>query len=499
MPDHTPSRHASRKQDRSRNSQTTKETSPRRIAAWRFELITKREAQELRTTTSRQLRRSSDFLAATRYMVRHHPKAGPTTIRLATVFASRMHRSQHGHVPFNIAATVRELGLSRRTILNHTRYLRELGLIVWVEHGSKRNVLRTRRSSGWHQGDGYCGTATLYAPVAPPAWDRQQGHRIRGRGYRARLIGFTAVGRERAIAAVRRSVRAKRKDRRCTPSLVGTSAPSRQQVVASVKKNTARVRLPNTLVPAHGALTPAECRAAILLAERVQREVWWLFDACSRRLAYALRPLIQAGWISAQLAGELATWGVPVRLQDAAAYIHHEVRRRQRLGELPPTLAAFANAPRADDGARYDAMLHDRARRTPAWERYVEQARPQLRADLAEQRQRRRALAAAAALVYRPVLREPEEAFLASLPSDSWVDAPTPREIYAARAHRRTADRGRVLPATDDAWQEHLRDHAAAAQACEILRAQWASEAFDVPNGAVDGGPDDPGWRDARE
>ncbi|MER5411009.1 hypothetical protein [Streptomyces sp. NPDC002769] len=131
--------------------------------------------------------------------------------------------------------------------------------------------------------------------------------------------------------------------------------------------------------------------------------------------------------------------------------------------------------------------------------RYVQQARPQLRADLAEQRERRRAQAAAAAPVYRPVLREPEEAFLASLPSDTWVDAPTPREIYAARAHRRTAGQGRVLPATDDAWQEHRRDHAAAAQVCEILRAQWASEALDVLNGAVDGGPDGPGWRDARE
>lgn len=248
----------------------------------------------------------------------------------------------------------------------------------------------------------------------------------------------------------------------------------------------------------HGVLTPAECQAAILLTEQVQREVWWLFDACSRRLAYALRPLIQAGWTAGELAGELATWGVPAHLQDPAAYIHHEVRRRQRLGELPLTPAAPSNAPGADDGARYEAMLRDRACSTLAWERYVQLARPRLRADLTELRERRHAQAAAAAPVYRPVLRESEEAFLASLPADSWVDAPTPREIYAARAQRRTAGRGRVLPATDHAWQEHLRDHAAAAQACEVLRARWASEGVDVPDDAVHSGPDDDGWWDAR-
>ncbi|MFG2425653.1 hypothetical protein ACGFWD_42575 [Streptomyces sp. NPDC048448] len=249
----------------------------------------------------------------------------------------------------------------------------------------------------------------------------------------------------------------------------------------------------------HGVLTAAECQAAILLTEKVQREVWWLFDACSRRLAYALRPLIRAGWTAQQLAAELTAWGVPAHLQDPAAYIHHEISRRQRLSELPPTTAEAVHAPRADDGTRYEAMLRDREHHAPTWQRYTQQVRPRLRAGLAELRERRRTQAATATPVYRPVLRESEEAFLASLPPESWVDAPTPREIYAARAHRRTAARGRMLPATDDAWQEHLRDHAAAAQACEVLRAQWASEAVDVPNGAADGGPDDDGWRDARE
>ncbi|MER6443395.1 hypothetical protein ABT275_45080 [Streptomyces sp. NPDC001185] len=474
-------------------------TSSRRVR--RFELITERDSQEIGTTLSRQLRRADAFLAAARYMVRYHPKAGATTIRLAAAFAARMHRSRHGHVAFNLDATVRELDLSRRTVLNHARYLRELGLIAWVEHGSKRNVLRTRRGSAFGPG-GYRGTATIYALVAPPAWDHAQGRRLRGAGYRSRLIGYTDMGRDRAVATARsRARRARTTSRkRCTPSVVVTSTPSLLQVDTREKKNTRRLREQSGGRSRRRTLiTVEECQQAIALTEQVQREVWWLSTACSRRVAYALRPLITAGWTALQLAAELATWGVPGHLKDPAAYIHHEAGRRQRLGELPPTPAAPANAPRPDDGGRYEAMLRDRGRNTPAWRRYGQLVRPRLRADLAELRERRRAQAAAAAPVYRPVLREPEEAFFASLPADSWVDAPTPREIYAARAQGCAAGRGRVLSAVDDAWQDHLRDHAAASRACEGLRAQWARESADVPDGAVVGGPDAPRWRDMRE
>ncbi|MFC5201366.1 hypothetical protein [Streptomyces kaempferi] len=257
-----------------------------------------------------------------------------------------------------------------------------------------------------------------------------------------------------------------------------TSAPSHLQIITREKKNTRR---PRQQIGARRApripFTAGECQQAIALTEQVQRQVWSLFDVCSRRLAYALRPLIAAGWTGPQLTAEIATWGVPSNLKDPAAHTHHEIHRRQRLAELPPTPAEAVHAPCTDDGTRYEAMLRDRERHTPAWQRYTQQVRPQLRADMAELRERRRAQDAAATTVYRPVLRESEEAFLASLPPESWVDAPTPREIYAARAHRQAVGRGRMLPATDHAWQEHLRDHAAAAHACANLRVRWAREA----------------------
>ncbi|WP_329529529.1 hypothetical protein [Streptomyces sp. NBC_01462] len=474
MPDHTPGRHACRK-DHTKNSSTPTKTSPR-PAAQHFELITQREAQEIRSTASRQLRRANDFLAAARYMVRHHPQAGATTIRLATAFAARMHRSRHGHVAFNLDATVRELGVSRRTILNHARYLRELGLIAWVEHGSKHNVVRTRRGNAFGPGDGYRGTATIYAPVAPPDFDRRQGHRVRGTGYRARLIGYTDKGRARALAAVRSRARRARTapGRRCTPSVVVTSAPSHLQVVTGEKKNTRRSRQqtgarrwPRT------PFTAGECQQAIALTEQVQREVWWLYTACSRRLAHALRPLIAAGWSAVQLAAELATWGVPAYLKDAAAYVRHELRRRQERAELPPAEPAVRDLP-GDDGSRYEAMLRERATKASAFWRYAEQTRPALRNELARRRRHRREQEPPH--VYRPLLREPEEDFLASLPAETWADTPTPRDIYRARALGQQPGHGRDVATADSEWLRHLHEHAAAARACDALRERWSEE-----------------------
>ncbi|MFI0716447.1 hypothetical protein ACH4SK_38820 [Streptomyces inhibens] len=119
------------------------------------------------TTATRQLRRSKDFLAAAHHMINggYHPKAGATTLRLAKLFAARMRNSRNGHFAFAADATARALGISRRTVMYAAKHLRELGLIAYVEHGTKTNVLRTKGT--WKAGDGYRATATLFAAVAP--------------------------------------------------------------------------------------------------------------------------------------------------------------------------------------------------------------------------------------------------------------------------------------------------------------------------------------------
>lgn len=101
--------------------------------------------QLIETTTSRRMRRAHDFLSAVRSMVsrRLHPKAGLTTLRLAEVFvAQRMRRSGEGHFLFGDDITARQLGLSRRTVMHHAQYLRELDTLACVERGSKAAACR---------------------------------------------------------------------------------------------------------------------------------------------------------------------------------------------------------------------------------------------------------------------------------------------------------------------------------------------------------------------
>ncbi|MGW6488033.1 hypothetical protein [Streptomyces sp. NPDC055056] len=207
------------------------------------------------------------------------------------------------------------------------------------------------------------------------------------------------------------------------------------------------------------------------MIERVQRQVWWLYPACSRRIAYALRPLIAAGWAAPQLAAELATWGVPPHLKDPAAYFRHELHRPQQHNELSHTELPAHDVP-IDDGSRYEAMLRKRVRQgATALRRYTEQTRDALRDELAHRRRSR--LEQPGRPVYRRVLREPEGDFLASLPGDTWTDAGTPREIYAARARGASAGRGRAMPPVREDIQHHLHDHAEAARACDLLREAW--------------------------
>ncbi len=479
MPDHDPARHTDLRP--TLRTGTSRQQPP--TSAGPSTLIVDRDAQEVHATGSRQLRRADNFLAAARYMIRFHPKAGGTTLRLAAAFAARAHRNRDGHVAFNVTATVRELGVSRRTVLNHARYLRELGLIAWVEHGSKRNALRTRHSATWQPAHGYRGTATLYALLAPPRWDRAQGHRIRGRGYRARLIGYTPTGRTRAIAAARRTARPVRRSNRsqgrCTPSVAPTSGSTRLQEGRGESNYTRRARTARRREP----FTPSQCADAITLTQRLQREVWWLRETCSRRAAYALRPLIRLGWTWQDLAEELACWGVPPHLRDAAAYLHHEITRRRQQGELPPAEGPPVHVPQTDDdGLRHQAMLRERyLRHDPSWQRYAHQLRPALRARLAAIRGdiRRRAETIADR---RPVLREDENVFLASLPVQTWSDAPTPLQSYTARVYRQPPTRGRRTPEEEPSWQRRLQDEAEAIRACEVLRVALESTLAVAPS-----------------
>lgn len=429
------------------------------------------------TTASRRLRRDRDFLAAARFMVAggFHPQAGRTTLRLAEVFADRMARSKDGHVPFSVEATARQLGLKRRAVLNHARYLRELGLLAYIEHGTKTNVLRTRYGTSWTSAHGYRGTATIFAPVAPRIWDEHLGRRITGTGYTARIAGVTRQGKRHAIEEARRTAAAKTPGRHtsCTPSSVVLKDHRQVQEVGS-NNYTSRKRARGRKIPPATSLpgtSPHDCARGIALAENLQREVWWLHRSCARRLAYVLRPLIRAGWTVPSLTAELLTWGVPGHLHDPAAFVRHEIDNRRRRGALPDLDVPTVGDGLADDtGSRYRAMLRDRAKRNAAtWDDYAGRIRSGLRHRLTEQRrpaeiQRRPE--------YRPVLREPDEDFARAVPQYGRLGGAELRDLYRTRALGGGVNTDLAVDEEALGWLDQLREQREAERACAVLAAE---------------------------
>lgn len=313
-----------------------------------FALVLHAAAQEVKHTASRRIRHASDWMDAVRWMVqeRFHPSANATTLRVAADIASRMHHSSHGHVAYNRRAMTERLALSARCISEHVQYLRQLGLLAFVEHGSRRNSLRTRLGADYRRGMGYRGTATIYAPVAPRAWDVARGHRIAGAGYAARLSGVTETGRRRAVETARARARQRQTDHSrhaaCTPSVGYPSHSSTGAGSEWLEKNTALPRVSGSrcrLAKPASALRPAlsepspmahrrtatKVAASMDVAAWVRPRVNWTQAATLRRLAYALRPLLDQGLTREDIAALLTSWswswGGTWRPKDPVGYL----------------------------------------------------------------------------------------------------------------------------------------------------------------------------------
>ncbi|MEU7205393.1 hypothetical protein [Streptomyces sp. NPDC045470] len=215
--------------------------------------------------------------------------------------------------------------------------------------------------------------------------------------------------------------------------------------------------------------TPQRCARNITVTEQLQNEIWWLHRTCSRKLAYALRPLLDAGWTAQSLAAELWTWGVPGHLRNPIAYVHHELARRQHTGYLPPTHTPApqpAPTPPADETAeRYTAFLRSlNGTHTPAWQHYETNLRPGLRRALAA----RRTQPAAQAPRQAWRLREPEGHFWQSLAAPR---SGSPLDMYRRRA-RGACPSSRPASDAHEGWMEALRDQQAAQRAFAALRAE---------------------------
>lgn len=247
-----------------------------------------------------------------------HPKANQTTLVIARDLADRMDYSS-GHVRYCLEDMPERLGLSRATIARHVSYLRELGGLAWVQHGTRTNIRRMLGLAG------YAGTATVYAAVIPAAYDHAMGHTVIGTGYGARIVID------------------QRKQPCETPSLTMVNEVVQVQVESGKENYTPRERASRHTDSSpkekrskrRGGLAGSTGRTALQVAEGikiarlVRALVGWTQAEGLRRLAFALRPLIDEGMnaheIAAYLTGMCLTW----RPASPAAYIRTELGRRQ--------------------------------------------------------------------------------------------------------------------------------------------------------------------------
>lgn len=369
-----------------------------------FAVVPEHAHQWIGRTKSRRVKTRRDWMRAVRWMVTSNfrPGANDVTIRVAQDIAGRMGRSKDGHVAYCQDAMVRRLQLSKRTVAKHVAILRELGLLVWVEQGSsRRNSLRTRYGADFRPGDGFARTATIYAPVAPRVWDDAMGRRVEGEGYWARVPGVTERGRALAVEEAREEAQPRVRipaqrpaaDRPesgsalgpepvedplpCTPS-VQLPKPRLTATVGGGKNYRPRgnaARLQESESTGKGrrprgstGWTPQRTAQVMGEARLVQLHTWWTQGSCVRQLAFALRPLFEAGWGWEDCARELDRWDVFRRPRHVASYVTSEVRRRVNQGILflpDGLITPYRQAPAAENWERHDEHY-------AAWKAYAD-------------------------------------------------------------------------------------------------------------------------------
>ncbi|MET7801916.1 hypothetical protein [Streptomyces decoyicus] len=449
-------------------------------------LIKNPSEQHITTTCSRRLRRPEDFLDAVTWAVKYHPKANATTLAVAHDLAANMPASKDGHIAYVLATRHQRLGIARSTLAHHTAILRELGLLAWAEHGSLRNALRTRLGHRFTPGTGYRATATIYAPCAPPEYDHAHGQLRHGTGYHSRIRAYTPQGRLHAItntqARTARSAGSAGSARR-TPSVPTRTPypPARRR--EGRKDNAAQppraAAAPRAAAPSPRSArnttrcTPQQAAAGIAHAQRVRLETWWTQSTPLRQLAYALRPLIHAGYTWQDTTRELTHWHVRTRPANPAALIHTELRRRAHTGELhlpQGSIKPFRQPPADETGSRYQAMLqHKQDQHGPAYARY----RQTLAAPLRTALQQSTTPPTPQPPRPQPQLREPEHAF-----HRACTTPPDPRHIYRSRAWNRPDEPTPPTAVTGEENQQlwaELADHAQAAAAFQRLREDLAN------------------------
>ncbi|MFG3545750.1 cell wall protein [Streptomyces clavifer] len=269
-----------------------------------------------------------------------HDGAGPTTLVVARDLAARMDY-RRGIVVYDLAGAVRRTDTSEATVKRHVKVLRELGALVWLVHGSKRNIALP--------GKPYMATATIYGAVIPAVFDEAMGHRLTGTGYEGRVCGVTEAGRERAVAAsaARGPQHGIPVDNRpvdnASTGVREPHSPDRyhQSPEANVEggsKDTSRQRASRRTASPVPEKSSSKGQGPRRTARQVQRGIWitrqvrarvqWTQGVRLRRLEYVLRPLLDAGLDADTIAAELHSWMLTWRPARPAEYIRVQLAKQ---------------------------------------------------------------------------------------------------------------------------------------------------------------------------
>jgi hypothetical protein len=233
-----------------------------------------------------------------------HPRANATTQRIADDLADRMDYDT-GHVRYCLADMTARLGISRASIARHIGYLRELGALPYVEHGSRRNI---RAAMGLK---GYAATATVYAAAIPPAFDHAMGHTIVGTGYNARIIVDQRGQCQKPVDTPGNSpVDNSGSEALETPSLTLVKEESQVQMVGGFNY-TSQARPPKNPIPPQSSQidgrrrTATDVQKASQTVRLVRALVNWTQPVPLRKLEHVLRPWTDRGWDGLRIADEL--------------------------------------------------------------------------------------------------------------------------------------------------------------------------------------------------
>ncbi|MEU5043241.1 cell wall protein [Streptomyces griseorubiginosus] len=262
-------------------------------------------AQEVEHTASRWSA-PRKWLTAVRWLIGAglHPKANQTTLRVAEDLAARMDYTT-GHARYCLLETAARLDVDKATVKRHVKYLRELGALAWVQHGSHANVRPL------HDLPGYAATATVYAAVIPASYDHAMGHTIVGTGYTARIVIAQRGQTNDPVDTPGNSpVDNSGSEGLAPPSRTGVKEVGQVDLVGGFNY-TEQARPPKARIPNQSTLIGGRRRTAVDVQKAsnttrlVRALVNWTQTVGLRELEFVLRPWTDLGWDALRIADNL--------------------------------------------------------------------------------------------------------------------------------------------------------------------------------------------------